>query len=182
MNTQKGNAFIVALVLLAVVAGVGVLFYSGAKDQQAALEAPLPVVEESVSKGTTSDAPIEIGAEDEMLTVPNEDSADSSVQHPRLNNVMEARSFKEFNVTAKNFEFSMKEIRVRKGDFVRINFTSTDGFHDWVVSEFNAKTAQVPTGSSSSVDFVVDKAGTFEFYCSVGTHRSMGMVGKLIVE
>ena len=38
------------------------------------------------------------------------------------------------------------------------------------------------TGQIDEVEFVVDKAGTFEYYCSVGNHRQMGMVGKLIVE
>ncbi len=81
-----------------------------------------------------------------------------------------------------NFEFDKTEIRVKEGDTVVINFTSTDGFHDWVVDEFNAKTARVSTGNTASVAFVADKAGTYEYYCSVGTHRQQGMVGTLIVE
>jgi len=32
------------------------------------------------------------------------------------------------------------------------------------------------------VTFVADKAGEYEFYCSVGQHRANGMVGKLIVK
>ena len=37
-------------------------------------------------------------------------------------------------------------------------------------------------GETDSIEFVADKVGTFEYYCSVGQHRSMGMVGKLTVE
>src|SRR3990167_9256749 len=44
------------------------------------------------------------------------------------------------------------------------------------VKEFNN------TGQSASVEFTADKAGGFEYYCSVGTHRAMGMVGAFIVE
>jgi plastocyanin len=88
----------------------------------------------------------------------------------------------EFTVTGKNFEFSMGEIKVKKGDTVTINFSSTDGFHDWVVDEFDAATERVNPGSDTSVIFVADKTGTFEYYCSVGTHRQLGMVGNLIVE
>jgi plastocyanin len=29
---------------------------------------------------------------------------------------------------------------------------------------------------------VADKKGTFEYYCSVGQHRALGMKGKLVVE
>lgn len=34
----------------------------------------------------------------------------------------------------------------------------------------------------TSVTFVADETGTFEYYCSVGNHRGQGMIGKLIVE
>lgn len=87
-----------------------------------------------------------------------------------------------FAVTGANYEYSLSEIRVKKGDTVTINFESADGFHDWVVDEFSAATDRVQPGSQTSVTFVADKVGTFEYYCSVGSHRANGMVGKLIVE
>lgn len=89
---------------------------------------------------------------------------------------------KTFAIDGFDFGYSDEEIRVKKGDTVTINLTSTDGFHDWVVDEFSASTEKVNTGESTSVTFVADKAGTFEYYCSVGSHRQAGMVGKLIVE
>ena len=89
---------------------------------------------------------------------------------------------KTFNVTGRNFSFSTTEIRVKKGDTVIINFESTDGFHDWVVDEFNAKTEQVNPGKKTTTQFIADKTGTFEYYCSVSIHRAAGMKGKLIVE
>ena len=98
------------------------------------------------------------------------------------NGINEDNNLEIINIEGKNFEFTLKEIRVKKGDKVRIDFTSTQGFHDWVVDEFNAKTKQINTGNNSSVEFVADKTGTFEYYCSVGNHRVQGMVGKLIVE
>jgi len=89
---------------------------------------------------------------------------------------------KVFDVEGANFAFSQTEIRVKKGDTVRINYTSTDGFHDFVMDEFGAATERVNTGGSTYVEFVADQAGTFEYYCSVGSHRQLGMVGNLIVE
>ena len=91
-------------------------------------------------------------------------------------------AIKTFNISGENFKFSQDEIRVKQGDTVRINFSSSTGFHDWVVDEFNASTDQVNPGTPTEVQFVADKAGTFEYYCSVGNHRQMGMVGRLIVE
>lgn len=87
-----------------------------------------------------------------------------------------------FDITGKNFAFSETEMRVKKGQKVTVNFVSTGGFHDWVVDEFNAATERVNTDGSTSVTFVADQTGEFEYYCSVGSHRQLGMVGTLIVE
>lgn len=87
-----------------------------------------------------------------------------------------------FEISGKNFEYDITEIRVSEGDTVTINFTSESGFHDWVVDEFKANTERVRDGGATSVTFVADKKGTFEYYCSVGEHRAQGMVGTLIVE
>ena len=93
---------------------------------------------------------------------------------------------KVFMVTGENYKFMMDgieapELKVNVGDRVKIKFTSTEGFHDWVVDEFSAATEKVREGESTSVEFIADKAGTFEYYCSVGSHRANGMFGNLIV-
>lgn len=89
---------------------------------------------------------------------------------------------KVFAISGKNFTFDIKEIRVKKNDTVVINFTSTDGFHDFGIDEFDARTEKIRTGDITSVTFVANKTGTFEYYCSVGSHRVSGMTGKIIVE
>lgn len=89
---------------------------------------------------------------------------------------------KTFVVTGKPFEFDPKEIRVKQGDTVKIEFRNTEGFHDLTIDEFNVKTDQIQAGQSDSIEFVAQEKGTFEFFCGVGNHRAMGMVGKLIVE
>jgi plastocyanin len=92
-----------------------------------------------------------------------------------------------FALTGKNFVFVIDgqenpELRVKQGDTVTIELAVTEGFHDWVVDEFAAKTQQVKSGGTTSVTFVADKQGTFEYYCSIGSHRQQGMKGTLIVE
>jgi len=94
---------------------------------------------------------------------------------------------KTFVVTGENFKFVMNglnnpDLKVKQGDTVRIEFTSAGGLHDWVVDEFDASTKRVNTGGSTFVEFVADKTGNFEYYCSVGSHRAQGMKGMLIVE
>lgn len=89
---------------------------------------------------------------------------------------------KEFTVEGKNFSFSLKEIRVKKGDLVKITFQNIQGFHDLVIDEFQVATKQIRSGEQDMVSFLADKVGSFEYYCSVGTHRALGMWGTLIVE
>jgi plastocyanin len=89
---------------------------------------------------------------------------------------------KEFTVTASSYAFDVKEMKVNKGDLVRIKFINTEASHDWVIDEFNARTNRIGAGQSETVEFVPDKTGTFEYYCSVTLHRQFGMKGNLIVE
>jgi Plastocyanin len=90
---------------------------------------------------------------------------------------------KEFAIAASEFKFTPAEIRVKKGDTVKITLTNSGAMlHDWRVDEFDATTKTITKGQTDTVEFVADQVGTFEYYCSVGNHRQQGMVGKLIVE
>lgn len=86
-----------------------------------------------------------------------------------------------------NFAFLLDSVEnpemvVKEGDVVQIILTSSDGYHDWVVDEFGA-TAKVRPGDNATVlEFTANQTGTFEYYCSVGSHREKGMFGKFIVE
>lgn len=73
-------------------------------------------------------------------------------------------------------------ITVKKGDTVRIIMNSVDMTHDLVIDELNVRTPIKKAGESATVEFVADKAGSFEYYCSVGQHRANGMFGTLVVQ
>jgi plastocyanin len=90
---------------------------------------------------------------------------------------------KEFTVNGSNFKFEPSVMTVNKGDTVKITFKNNGGFHDFVIDEFpGAKTKQIGADASETIEFVADKTGTFEYYCSVGNHRGMGMKGTLTVK
>jgi len=102
-------------------------------------------------------------------------------------NPYEEPALRIFVLRGENFKFSMNGIdnpiiKVKKGDRVRIEFSSTSGTHDWFIDEFLAATERVNIGEITSVEFIADKKGTFEYYCSVGQHRANGMKGSLVVE
>lgn len=137
---------------------------------------------------TTNESESSVGNDAGMefpIVEPEEEAstpAEETVPEELPNNNETGSAVKVFNVTGKNYEFSVKSITVKEGDTVRINIESIEGFHDWVIDEFDAATDQVSPGVSSSVEFVADKKGVFEYYCSVGNHRARGMVGVLTVE
>ena len=91
-------------------------------------------------------------------------------------------ALKEFFISGKNFSFDPAFITVKKGDRVKINFKNTNGFHDFVIDEYGISTKQANSPITEVLEFTADKIGSFEYYCSVGTHRSMGMKGILVVE
>lgn len=88
---------------------------------------------------------------------------------------------KEFTITNKGFAYSEKVITVQKGDRVKITYTNGGGTHDLRIDGYNVGTAVIKGDTSESFEFVADKAGDFEFFCSVGNHRAMGMKGTFTV-
>ncbi|MEK6816963.1 MAG: cupredoxin domain-containing protein [Bacteroidota bacterium] len=76
--------------------------------------------------------------------------------------------------------FSPKEMTVNKGDLVRIKITNIKGMHDFKIDEFGVYT-ETPLNQEMTVEFVVDKAGSFEYYCTQPGHRQNGHWGTLNV-
>ncbi len=93
-----------------------------------------------------------------------------------------AASVKVFTVTGSNFSFDKSTLTVKKGDLVKITFINAEGFHDLKIDEFNVATKKLSGGGQETVEFTATKTGSFEYYCSVGNHRAMGMKGTLIVQ
>tara|TARA_B100000745_G_scaffold300059_1_gene252575 strand:- start:123 stop:608 length:486 start_codon:yes stop_codon:yes gene_type:complete len=140
-----------------------------------------PETETAVAPSTTEEVPTQPTPTEAPTETPLVN--DSAVAPEKtIEGEPEVAEPKVFNISGKNFAFDVTQMRVKEGDTVTVNFESADGFHDWVVDEFSAATNQVPVGTPTSVTFVADKAGTYEYYCSVGSHRAQGMTGTLIVE
>lgn len=91
-------------------------------------------------------------------------------------------SVKEFTISGQNFSFTPSLIKVKRGDKVKITFYNTAGFHDFNLEGYGLATRKTEAPSQEILEFTADKVGKFEYYCSVGTHRTMGMTGILMVE
>ena len=85
-------------------------------------------------------------------------------------------------VIASRFKFEPSIISVAQGDRIRLRLRSVDRDHRFAIKSFGVKALIPKTGEAVTVDFVADRAGTFEFTCAeyCGTGHS-GMKGRLVV-
>jgi len=165
------NFLIGAIVIVLLIAGGSLLVKNSKTNPQSTQ------VEESLNSTVEN--------ESESIEEAKEDAQDQELTdkiEDEENTALEQKGVKTFEIDSENFKFSLKEIKVKQGDKVRIVVENDEGMHDWNIDEFNAKTKVLKAGESETVEFIADKKGTFEYYCSVGQHRANGMVGNLIVE
>ena len=170
-NTQllQGNAKVIAIIVILVAIGAG--YYFMTQNANAPSETKSPAPTQTVTP-TATESP---------TTSPTKSPTESPTTSPTATGNTGV-NLKVFTVVGSPFKFSLNEIKVKKGDRVRIVFNNTLGTHDWVIDEFNVRTSIIEAGQTSVVEFTPDKVGTFEYYCSIGTHRLQGMKGNLIVE
>ena len=129
-------------------------------------------------QANTAPAPIEMSSTSpSAVSVPAETSSSAN---PSAVPAIPAE--KEFTVEGKNFSFTPSTISVKQGDQVKIVFKNVDGTHDLRIDELNVATKRISAGEEDTVEFIADRVGSFEYYCSVGSHRAMGMKGTLIVQ
>jgi heme/copper-type cytochrome/quinol oxidase subunit 2 len=89
---------------------------------------------------------------------------------------------KTVKMTAENWKWTPKEIRVAQGTRLRLVFQSYDASHSFELKAYGIK-LPLPEGKTGEIEFVVDKPGVFKWRCG----RPCGdgcakMRGKLIVE
>ena len=102
-------------------------------------------------------------------------------------------------MTAKKYEYSPDEIRVKKGTRVQLKIRATDRTHGFKIRLYpegmpekgepglrmadNQNNFKLEENQERTIDFVAERPGTYVFRCSVFCgmgHR--GMSGKIIVE
>lgn len=171
MNTK----IISILVVIAIFLVGGYLLMNDDKSSDMSENSPSPTVSQSTSPS--------VSVSPSIFVSPSISPSKSVSSSPSSSTEPTVSSVKSFTVKASNFVFDLKEIKVKKGDTVRITLQSSGMPHDWVVDEISgARTKILQSGQEETIEFKADKSGAFEYYCSVGQHRKNGMFGKLIIE
>ena len=109
------------------------------------------------------------------------------------------------SLQVQDFEFTPKTLQVKAGQPVVLSVKNTGTVaHDWSIMEIptvgEAHSSADPKGhtmegmaepelhvaiapgSTGKLEFTPEKAGTYEFFCTVAGHRDLGMVGQLVVQ
>lgn len=107
--------------------------------------------------------------------------AASAAVRPRQ--LLDSSDVKTIDVTASKFRFEPATISVAEGDKVRLRLRSADNAHGFAIKAFRVKAPISKTGEEVTVEFVADKAGTFDITCSeyCGSGHA-AMKGKLVVQ
>lgn len=69
---------------------------------------------------------------------------------------------KDITINAKNFEFDQQDIQLHVGDTVNLTLKNTSGAHGLEIPDLGVN---IKNGETAT--FTVDKAGTFDFNCSI---------------
>ncbi|MCQ6561837.1 cupredoxin domain-containing protein [Paenibacillus mendelii] len=85
---------------------------------------------------------------------------------------------KEITLNASNWKFDQTEIKVNKGDTIKLTLKSDEGNHGVAIEDLG-----IELKNDETKEFTVNDAGTFEFHCSIQCGQGHNdMKGNLIVE
>jgi cytochrome c oxidase subunit 2 len=92
-----------------------------------------------------------------------------------------AQAKQVIKVTAKKFEYSPSEIKVKKGVPVVLEFTSLDRLHGFSCPALGIR-SDIEPGKTTTIEFTPQTAGTFPFHCDnfCGSGHG-GMKGTIVV-
>ncbi len=93
---------------------------------------------------------------------------------------------KEFKIDIRIYEsgsFSLKEIKVNKGDVVALHLTAVDVTHGFKIEGYDVDAGVLVPGKTKTVVFVADKPGHFTFFCTIVCSAQHDLQkGALVVE
>jgi plastocyanin len=123
---------------------------------------------------------LEVGADGQAIVVQETETTADEDGIPVTEIILGESADVTVNMEAANFSFSPNTITAAPGDVIQINFTKNSGFHTFVIDEIDVSFA---IAQGETFIFTAPEApGEYTFYCDIGSHRSMGMEGTLMIE
>lgn len=121
--------------------------------------------------------PAEVDHSQHQAEAPAPEKVETPVKEDQVAEVTPTGNVVEVTISAKNFEFDVKEIKANVGDTVKVTLDNATGLHGVA---FDGLDQEVQGGET--IEFMVTEAGEFSYNCSIPCgvgHDKMS--GKLIV-
>ena len=158
---MKIMRLVVILLVIAAVASIGAFLYS-----KRTVSTGLPTI-----------------ADNTFSIAPNKNSAQQTPSTGEIT-ISNTNPTREIVVEASEYKFTPSTVTIKKGESVKITLKNAGAMpHDWFVENMGGASIDMTSaGSTNSIVIKASQTGTFTTYCSIGSHRKLGMVGKLIVQ
>ena len=110
-------------------------------------------------------------------------SKPEEVEYPKVTTeVVNGRTERTIHMGVRQYAWDPSTLTVKKGELVRLVIHNADVKHGIVIPELGIMEGDIPP-EGAVIEFIPDKVGTFEFFCSVYCGEGhMEMRGKVIVE
>lgn len=167
---KKLHIITAVIVVVAILIAGWVIGSGGSEDTE-----ELPVVDTTLNSEDATDDAATSELVEEDLPLNDDELVEEETE---LSNV-------SLDISMDNFSFSTTQINAKPGDVVEVFLVTSEGNHDFVLDELGVKSSVLASGETETIRFTVPESAagqTYEFYCSVGNHRALGMVGTLVVE
>ena len=138
-----------------------------------------PAADEPTTDDTQEPAPDEPTTDDTQEPAADEPTTDDT-QEPAADDVVVEPV--NYSVDAFDFGYSSSTLNAKVGQQVTVTLNNTGtGSHNFVIDALSVNSGVISGGESTTFTFTPSQSGTFEFYCSIGSHKNMGMLGSLVV-
>lgn len=80
------------------------------------------------------------------------------------------------------FKFGPNLIEAEPGQKVTVKLSNSQGTHNFIIDELGVQSPTISSGSEETIVINIPAnavPGDYEFYCGIGNHRQLGMVGIL---
>ncbi len=118
----------------------------------------------------------------EMANIQTQEPISTDTQTSTPEAEITPTDFQVITVEGGSYYYKPNEIRVKKGQKIKLTLKSVDMMHDFNIDALAVHVPVTKAGSTTTVEFTANTVGEFEYYCSVANHKKMGQIGKLIVE
>lgn len=86
-------------------------------------------------------------------------------------------------IVTQNIRFNPNTLTIKAGQKVTVELINKDRVpHTFEIEGVQGVGVGVPPGGEATLEFSIDKPGTYTIFCGVGSHRAQGMVGTLTVQ